>query len=168
MLHCVSVPCGILNILSVFVQFMAEVCSVKIPKNNDKRVWMFLLHTGYLVSQALQRLAHTGLRRDVNTGQNKGVKLLWWIKRLSVDEKSLKVRATDFLLHCDINTPTFTDIKADSVSSNLSDTPALIWSTPLSRKPCRYNAMSRVDSPRQVYVTQSATGRGVLVGSVEE
>lgn len=30
-----------------------------------------LLHTGYLVSEAVQRLAHTGLMRDVNSGKNK-------------------------------------------------------------------------------------------------
>ncbi len=90
--QCVSVPDGRLNILSVFVQLMAEVSSVKSSQNNEKRVWVFLLHTGYLVTQALQRLSHTGLRRDASTRQNKRGTLPQWIKWLNVNERSLKVR----------------------------------------------------------------------------
>lgn len=69
-------PGGTLNMLSVFWQFVAEVCFVKVPKDNEMVVSMFSLHTGYLVSQVLRGLTNTGLRWDVNTNQNKGRKLL--------------------------------------------------------------------------------------------
>ena len=57
--------------LSVFCLFVAEVCSVKIPKDNEKGVRMFSLRAGYLDSQVLQGLTNAGLMLDVNTNQNK-------------------------------------------------------------------------------------------------
>lgn len=118
--------------LSVFVLFMAGVCSVKIPQNNETSVWVLLLHTGYLVSQALQRLPHTGLMRDVNTGQNKGGTLLWRIKRLTINEKELEGEGN-----------TVTSIQQPSLIQK-QILPLLIslirpdtWLTPWSRKPGR-------------------------------
>jgi len=38
-------------------------------KNNEQGVWVFVLHVGDLLSQVLECLTHTCLRRGVNTAR---------------------------------------------------------------------------------------------------
>ena len=75
MVQYVSVPGGAGDVLSEFRQFTGEIGFIKIAENDSERVRVTLLRLCDLISQLLQCRAHTRVRGDVHTRQNKRGKL---------------------------------------------------------------------------------------------
>lgn len=111
---------GTFNRLSEFGEFTCEISFVKVTKDNNKRVWVCALHAQYLFSKCTLCVLHVCLRWNIHTDQYERNELSWGVKRLTVNEKLLKIRRTVLLNHCHIITPSTVSIKTDSSTFRLS------------------------------------------------
>lgn len=102
----------IFKLLSVLWKFTAEVCNNEALKNNEQRIWMFLLHVHFVVIQAW-----SGGVLKTRPESRKSPMLN--ITVYSLRKWSLNEGHMIFFQHCYICAPTFVSVEADSTSSHL-------------------------------------------------